>query len=557
MKKTNIKSNFSGRVTTFFAFIIALIIFMIFPLLTEMFATELREASAVISEMIIKLTGMEITRNGTILSLNRMVFDIVPACDGSKMLRVIFAFSVLLVSMKTTLTIPKKIIALLLSIPVALFMNGFRVSLLVIFSYFKGFVISEGFLHTMLGIFSFILAFLIILAFIDFLSSKSHGGEKNVETAEILILALIILVLVHSTFIFSCIKNWRGTVYNVNDLYGYALFIPAIIIYVIAWFKYPDNYTNSKTGIVFFTLFVLFAEISQLPGKNNYILGCTFLGTIAMLAVIEKGWRFTFTTLPILLTIFLSYPKTTEFVNDFLGFTGIKKAFVIKYSLAVLAFLIFYLLYRVIPKKDTDKKVKVLSKKCKLSWMILLLTGIILVKAYDVNYISKTNTSSTAQLNYIMGDWIGTDISDDTVDDYYGNWPITNRIYTKDGRSSSVGVMIVSSEGNRQNIHTPEYCQYPMGWRVTNKSYYTFTTSNGYDITATHLLLKNKKGNKRTFLYWFDCGTETTATYDGFIISDIIQKFIGNKTNWNLYVVWSDEDFNQVKPFLSVFKRNI
>ena len=557
MEKINNKSNFSGRVSTLFAFIIALIIFMIFPLLTEMFATELREASAVISEMIIKLTGMEVARNGTILSLNRMVFDIVPACDGSNMLRVIFAFSVLLVSMKATLTIPKKIITLLISIPVALFMNGFRVSLLVIFSYFKGFVISEGFLHTMLGIFSFILAFLIILAFIDFLSSKSQGEEKNVETAEILILALIILVMVHSTFIFSCIKNWRGTLYNVNDLYGYALFIPAIIIYVIAWFKYPDNYTNSKTGIVFFTIFVLFAEISQLPGKNNYILGCTFLGTIAMLAVIEKGWRFTFTTSPILLTIFLSYPKTTEFVNDFLGFTGVKKAFVIKSSLAVLALLIFYLLYRVIPKKDTDKRVKVLSKKCKLSWMILLLTGIILVKAYDVNYISKINTSSTAQLNYIMGDWIGTDISDDTVDDYYGNWPITNRIYTKDGRGSSVGVMIVSSEGNRQNIHTPEYCQYPMGWRVTNKSYYTFTTSNGYDITATHLLLKNNKGNERTFLYWFDCGTETTATYNGFIISDIIQKFIGNKTNWNLYVVWSDEDFKQIEPFLSVFKRNI
>jgi EpsI family protein len=556
MKKTNKDSLISGKWSTITIFVSAIIIFMFFPLLTEMFATELREISAVISERILTIIGIEATRSGTILSLKNMVFDIVPACDGSSMLRILFILSIILSCMKTRLSIAKKTLSLILSIPIALFFNGVRVSLLVIVSLAKGYAVTEGFLHVMIGVFCFILAALAMIALLDLLSSRSEekSSEKNnPRTTEILVFSLIILVLVHSTLIFSCLLNWKGTVYNINDIYGYVFFIPAAVLYIIAWIRHDTNLKSAGTGLFLFSFFIILAFCSQIPGNNNYILGCTFICAIAFLGVMEKGWSFTIKTIPLFLIVFLSYPKITEFINDALSMRGFEKAFIVK----IILFLIFLILYFYLCKKIQKNKHESISKKSfstyRVAWMIILLAGIIIFKSYAIDRNSANHSISKLQINYIMKQWIGTDVSDIRVENFYGNWPILNRTYTDDA-GSTIGLMVVSSQGNRKNIHTPEYCQYPLGWRVKTKSYYTFVTAKGFKITANQLLLKNGK-RYRNFLYWFDNGNNTTATYYGFILTDIFQKFLGNKTNWYLYVVWNDGSFNDIKLFLKDFSR--
>ena len=555
MKKLNNASVSDSKKRSIIIFISALIVFMIFPLLTEIFATELREISAIISEKIIGITGIYITRDGTILSLKNMAFDIIPACDGSAILRILFTLSIFLACFKKDMTIPKKTISLFLSIPVALFSNGIRVSMLILISSLKGYAITEGFLHSMIGIFCFILATLAMIAILDFLTPKvpsSTQKKESIQTCEILILSLIMLFLVHSTFIFSCLKNWKGTAYNINDMYGYIFFIPGALLYIIGWLKHKSDTSSSTLGYILFSITILIAFSSQLIGNNNYLLGCTFLITIVILGLIEKGWHFALKTIPLLMIIFLSYPKTTEFINDIIGIRGINKALIIKLIIALILLIIYWLFYKKISTEKTVKNKKNIPHSYKLAWMIILLTGIVIAKSYDLESTSKNIAPSKISLNYIMKDWIGTDIVDNRVEKFYGNWPILNRSYTNG--TSAVGLLVVSSKGNRKNIHTPEYCQYPLGWRVKDKTYYTFTTSKGYEITANHLLLKNGE-RYRNFLYWFDNGDDTNATYYGFILNDIFQKFLGNKTNWYLYVVWSDNNFNDIKSFLNDFSR--
>ena len=179
--------------------------------LTDFLAVELREISAVTAESILKLAGTAIQRSGTILTLGKCSFDIIPACNGSTTLQVLFISALFLVLMNNRLLLPKKIVCLFLTIPVALLANGIRLALLVYISNIKGHVIAEGALHNLIGIFGFLLAFTTLLLFSDLLStSKKQKNMQRRVQKELFISALVFAGVALAPFLSACIRDWIG-----------------------------------------------------------------------------------------------------------------------------------------------------------------------------------------------------------------------------------------------------------------------------------------------------------------------------------------------------------
>jgi len=535
------------------SFVLAAVVFIFFPLITALYSVQLRELSTVIAEFFLKMLTFSVTRQGTILSLPGMVFNVVPACSGSTTIRVLVAMGVLWSGIHMGLSPLRKIILAALSLPIALVANGMRVALLVWASYLSGTAISEGLLHTLIGAFGFVVAMTAFFALGQFLVGCNRGADGHAPIncdygRDMLVFTVLLLFLAYLPFFAACIKAWKGAVFNTNDLYGYILFIAAAAAWIWAWRKFPENYNAAVPGLVVFSLVTLLAILSQATGPNNYMLGLTFLGTLFSVGMIYRGAGFAVRAVPVYLVFFLSYPKVTEFINDLLHLNGFAQPFAIKIVLSFIALVLFYRL--IVSARFYDLPGP--ARRVVFAGMTIMA---FLFFSSQVMFVQRDFTAMAGNYSFPYfitdnGVWQGRDVADPAARLFYERENNIVRHYEKAGKA--VGIMIIPSDGNRKKIHTPEYCQTGLGWQVKSKGYITFSSESGRKIRARKLTLVHPEKNIiRTFIYWFSDGRNAYADYPMFLLVDTLRKLIFHNENWLLFVVWSDAGEDVAADFLS------
>ncbi|MCH2208943.1 MAG: exosortase/archaeosortase family protein [Lentisphaerales bacterium] len=110
----------------------AVILYIVLNLIEGFISLPFREASSFLSYLILKITGLEITLNGTLLSTARMTFDDIPACSGSTTLKVMVFSGTIWSFLQTKLSKRYRTFVALSCITVALLVNAVRLSTLVL-----------------------------------------------------------------------------------------------------------------------------------------------------------------------------------------------------------------------------------------------------------------------------------------------------------------------------------------------------------------------------------------------------------------------------------------
>lgn len=532
---------------------IAVTSFFTIPLLIESYSSSLREVSAMLAESFLSATHLEVTRKGTILSLEGMVFDIVPACSGSEMIRTLIFTGILWAGIHPRIRFLNKIIAVVLSIILAVFTNGIRLTAILWASYHKGEIIADGLLHTIIGLLAFSLAIASFFIITESLADKKSGPQSPQQRASItnslLPITLALVVLTYLPVLSACLEAWKGTVYNQYDKHGYIFFFIGLAGWAWLWQRTAADTRRMKAGAILFAVSSLLAVLSQLPGPNYYVLGVTLMISLFAIGLAYRNLVLAIHGLAFQFIIFLSFPKVSEMINFILSTNGNLVPMVGKVILSLLAILVFLKFY--LPLTKNTKRYELSSK-----WSSSML-GTAAITLLTMLYVVRVDNSDSSEpgvlLPYLLGDeitWEGTDIVDKETFDFYQRGNIITRSYHQGEKH--VGVMIVPSNGNRKTIHTPEYCQIGLGWEPTRSESIEFIDRNGQRAKARKLLLVHQeKGVQRTFIYWFgDKEGRAIDNYPEFLITDTWRKLFGKQTNWNLYVVWSDQSNESIYEFL-------
>lgn len=522
---------------------------------TEIFGAELRAISAVITEMILRFGGLSIVRNNTILSLGGMTFDIIPACNGSTTLQVLFVSSLFLVLGNNKLNLPRKITCLILSIPVALLANGIRLALLVYASKIRGQVLAEGFLHYTIGVMGFLIALFIMLLLVDLLSHEADDDFRQTHLRrELFVTTLVFTGIALLPFFSACLRDWIGREYNQYDMFGFLFFFSGLICYWYFWKKFAEKADSVKLGVVLFSLSLLAGSAFQMISQNNYILGITFIIILFSLALMEKGKQFTLLVSPAILMTGLGFSKVSEIINQTLGTQGFVLPFVIKSIFALMLGGLLLVSYKRLKLAVLEKEKEQRPLRAKPVYyystaaIVALMSLFFSIRGYTV---IEPFMEYEYQLEYLMGGWTGVQLHDGQAEEYYAKQQLISRTYHKGGEV--VGLMVVPSNAMRQNIHTPEYCQEGLGWKIEKSEIYTFRIADNQEISARKLLMKNGFGIERTFLYWFQESSFSTGTYLKFVVRNSFQRLLGARKNWILYVVWQDnpKEQNGIDDFLA------
>lgn len=529
---------------------VAGIIFLIFPLIGELYELQLREFSAWMAEIFLRATHLDVSRQGTILSLPGMTFDIIPACSGSEMLRTLLFVGVFWGGVHPYISPPRKLLAALLSAVIALLSNGIRLTILLGASYLSGEVIEEGLLHSMIGLSAFAIALPCFFVVTELLAvKKEHDASDASPSSNMLAFTAVLTAIAYLPVVSASIVAWQGPVYNEFDKFGYIFFIIGALGWAWCWRATTADHGRMKHGSLLFALCCLAALLSQIPGPNKYVLGITLMISIFAVGLAYRNLHFALRCLPFQCIIFLSLPKVSEMINLVLQTNGILVPLAIKSALTLLALAFFILICLPIKRPFIP-----LQPSTKWSALMTFSAAVTMIGMFYFVRSDFTEESKTYTLPFILGqraEWIGQDIQDAESLLFYQRSNVVNRQYTRSGET--VGVMIVPSNGNRKTIHTPEYCQIGLGWNPLSSEAIEFTNTRGEPAKARKLILKNEEtGVQRTFIYWFgDEEGVTIANYPTFLIADTWRKLFGNRTNWSLYVVWSDTDTASAIDFLS------
>ena len=130
-------------------------VFVVFDSVSAFVAVPLRELSSILAHGFLSAIGFPVTRSGTILSTPKATFDVVPACSGSTTLQVLLFLSIVWCGVHPRLTPARRILAIVVAIPLALAANALRVSALVAAGHTIGGP-PDDFLHLLTGLAAFV-----------------------------------------------------------------------------------------------------------------------------------------------------------------------------------------------------------------------------------------------------------------------------------------------------------------------------------------------------------------------------------------------------------------
>ena len=119
--------------------------------------------SSAVTEMVVRVVGIPVLREGNVLHLAQTTLEVVDACSGLRSLTTMFALSAAF-AWFSGLSATKKWILFLAAVPIAIFANIVRLTGTAGLASIYGEKVAQGFLHDFSGLFVFIVGlFLLIL----------------------------------------------------------------------------------------------------------------------------------------------------------------------------------------------------------------------------------------------------------------------------------------------------------------------------------------------------------------------------------------------------------
>lgn len=144
-----------------------LLLFMIIPIpnqLLSMLTSSLQLHISAISEILVRQLAVPIFREGNVLHIQNMTFQVVEACSGIRSLISMTTLSIL-IGYFTLTRIWSVTLLFLFSIPVAIIINIVRVITLILAFHYFHIDLSVGVSHTITGLVLFILGLVLLFAF--------------------------------------------------------------------------------------------------------------------------------------------------------------------------------------------------------------------------------------------------------------------------------------------------------------------------------------------------------------------------------------------------------
>ena len=127
--------------------------------------------SSAVTEVVVRLIGIPIFREGNVLHLAQTTLEVVDACSGLRSLTTMFALSAALAWFSDS-TAWKKWVLFLAAAPIAIFANIVRLTGTAGLASVYGEKVAQGFLHEFSGLFTFVFGLMLLILVNKFLQSQ-------------------------------------------------------------------------------------------------------------------------------------------------------------------------------------------------------------------------------------------------------------------------------------------------------------------------------------------------------------------------------------------------
>lgn len=127
--------------------------------------------SSAVTEVVVRLIGIPIFREGNVLHLAQTTLEVVDACSGLRSLTTMFALSAALAWFSDA-TAWKKWVLFLAAAPIAIFANIVRLTGTAGLASVYGEKVAQGFLHEFSGLFTFVFGLMLLILVNKFLQSQ-------------------------------------------------------------------------------------------------------------------------------------------------------------------------------------------------------------------------------------------------------------------------------------------------------------------------------------------------------------------------------------------------
>ncbi|MBN1256751.1 MAG: exosortase/archaeosortase family protein, partial [Planctomycetes bacterium] len=515
------------------ALIIAATVYLFFDLFAnKLIETQLREISSIIGQFILSIFYTDVVRNGTILTVSGLRFDVVGACSGSTTLKVLTGLGIFWVGTYPRLTLERRVFAGILTVPIAIFSNGVRVSMLVAGSVTLGEPIADGPLHALFGLISFSLALACFFILTDRLALDPSHVIKTSGVKKKWVAITILLSLFYLPFLIALVSGWWGARYNPYNHIGALATMTGVGLGVYFWNKAPRQHDCHIIGFGLFFLSLLIA-LASIMIEVKLLLGISMLGALLSFCLILKGWRFTVSCLPICGIIYLGFPKIEVQLNTI---TSYFKISAMEHNLLIRSLLLAFLLivFFILKSKLVLEKEK---KPAVFNHLNLILIPTILAVCFQAYFATAPlsgQQNNTLAMSFLLGDWVGKQQQADELSrNFFGADKIWKRRYTN-SEGDHVDVIINSSSGDRTRNHPPEYCQTGAGFKFDSSDVRTFLLPNGKELKVTYIEMhyQDNLERKLDFMYWFTDGESAFADYVNMMAHDTMRRLVGQKTDW-------------------------
>jgi len=530
---------------------LAALFLFLFAVFGDLVAVPLREISSVLAAWLLQAFRFPVTREGTILVLSQMRFDVVPACSGSNTLQALIFLGILWCGLHPRLGTGRRLAAMLSIVPVALAANAVRVAVLAGAGFLMDRRIEPGLLHHAVGLLGFLLALAGFLLVTELLAGRRPETRGMSLPGMSLRLAAILLCFVFLPFLLKCLGDWRGNIYNRLDLHGYVFFFAGLGVYLVQWRRCPDDPRFARAGSVLFAAALAPMAVSLLRAPNSYVTGACLLLALLALAATFKGVVFAARTAPLLIVMGLGYPKSTAFLNGLLGTDGIRAALAVKTGAALALIAASWALAR---RPRRPRPPEGAARPSRMTALVPLAALCVLaIQALNIRVRPEPGTVPL-RLSYVQGGWVGEDRPLERGERaFFAGQTVLSRLY-RQGRQQ-VGLLVLSSSGDRRKIHPPEYCQTGAGWAIRDRGPFTFTRGDGSRVEATRLeLTREDLGLRRTMVYWFSDGENHFPDFPSLVVDDTLKMLSSRRSQWMMLAAWTDQGPEALSGFLSVLQ---
>lgn len=565
-------------------------IYILMSLLDGWIAMPMRVGSTWIALGLLKIPGLPFELQGATLVAPDFVFEVIPACSGSTTLRILVFLSALYIWTRPQWPRARKLVGVLMAVPVALAANALRLVLLAGIGYVRGEPL-EGLAHEWTGLMAFSIGFVTLLVISETLKPRPSGSANNPSKIDIkktkghpwaLAGILFLIGALYTNLWVWLYLGWRD---SPLDRLGwiYTGVGGVLLIGFLFWCetKMVRSYWSKTTIALHLSAVVSFLALSficQIAGVN-ILFGVTCCLALVVAVQGRYGWAALHAAIPLIGALFIGFPTLPYILNQILSkllsvnsSVGIGK--MLQASGGIIMLTVSFIGFQKTKRQMTGLKSPATASDAMSSislkgtiWSRLVVLWLLLALAIKIGYSDFGKSAfipSQLRISYQLGDWKGLNQEPSNI---VIGWELGrnfwSRVYLKDltdiknaetqSEQKSIGLLIASSNGNRHNMHPPEYCFTGSGWKITDTELkeVEFQHAGRQPVTALQV---EREGKKLFGYYWYTDGKEYLADYKSILLEDIRRRAIGEKSNWFFFRVLTGDLETLEKEFWPQFE---